>query len=763
MTSPDLLLWAVLTPFLGALAAPWVGRWLGARAGWLLAFAFAPALALVGLADRARSGTASTVSVPWVPDLGLEIAFRADGFSLLFGLIVSGIGFLVTVYAASYLGPHERHGRFYAYLLAFGGAMLGLVLTDNLIALFGFWEMTSIASFLLIGFWDSRRASEDGAMKALLITAVGGQALLASVVLLALGGESWRLSGLDLEALRNGPYLAPALLFAGLAAITKSAQLPFHLWLPTAMEAPTPVSAYLHSATMVKAGVFLVATFGTLYSGHLAGSVLMFLGLLTMAWGSWLALRQTDLKALLAYSTVSQLGLLMCLYAAGDPYAATAHLVNHAAFKATLFMVVGIIDHETGSRDLTKLSGLARRLPITMLLAVPAALSMAGLPPLGGFISKELFYESMLGEGVVPIVIAVGGSILTFAYTFRFLGVFFGPLRSEKTPLHAAPVLLWAPIVPLAAATVFFGVYPWNGTIATWFTDLAAPALGYAATPLQVWHGLNLALALSVLTWFVGAALVVARGRLAELQSALTPAWNANTVYYGLLRGLVRGSDVVTRRTQGAGFAVHIRLIVGGFAVASLWALARTAWVVERPGAVSVEIAVVALLIAAGVAGALMARSRLTLLIFMSLVGFAATLAFVSMRAPDLALTQLLIETITVILFLSVFRYLPRMRRYARDRRTLVFDVLMAGSAGAGVFATLLAVQTPIGTRIQEFFLDNAKTLGGGYNVVNVILVDFRGFDTMGEITVLAVVTVSVIALLRLRSQPRDEDREEDR
>lgn len=762
MSGEPLLLLAVLAPFLGAIVAPWLGGRLGARAGWPLALAFVPALLLVGLAPDARAGVPRDVVLPWVPDLGLDLAFRADGFSILFALVVSGIGALVTLYAAGYLGANERHGRFFAYLLTFGGAMLGLVLADNLILLFAFWEMTSIASFLLIGFWDSRRASEDGALKALVITAIGGQALLAAVVLLAIGGGSWRLSALDVEALRAGPYLTPALLLAGLAAITKSAQLPFHLWLPTAMEAPTPVSAYLHSATMVKAGVFLVATLGTLFTAHALGPVLMYLGLATMAWGSWLALRQNDLKALLAYSTVSQLGLLMSLYAGGHPYAATAHLVNHAAFKATLFMVVGIVDHEAGSRDLSKLSGLARKLPITALLAIPAALSMAGLPPLGGFVSKELFYEEMLHEGVLPIAIAVGGSILTFAYAFRFLRVFFGPLRTEKEAIHEAPGSLWLPVAPLAVATILFGVYPWHGTIATWFTDLAAAALGYAPEPLYLWHGPNVALALSILTWFVGAALVVARRPLEALQRSLTPSWNANTVYYGLLGALVRGAHAATAATQGAGFAVHIRFIVGVFAVASLWSFLRLGASVDGVSGVPVAAALVAVLVLAGLAGALLARNRVTLLIFMSLVGFATTLVFVVMSAPDLALTQLLIETITVILFLSVFRYLPRMRRYERRGAVLGLDAAIATSVGLGVFATLLAVQTPIAERISSFFLETSKTLGGGYNVVNVILVDFRGYDTIGEITVLAVVVVAVVALLRLRAQPRGVEREEE-
>ena len=385
-----LLVWAVLTPFLGALLAPFVTRPLGAWAGWPLALAFAPSLALATLIPSAH-GTPAEGSAAWVPGLELSLSFRADGFSLLFALLVAVMGVLVMIYASSYLGPKERHGRFYSYLLLFGGAMLGFVLSDNLIAMFAFWELTSVASFLLIGFWDERRAAQDGALKALVITAAGGLALLASVILLIVAGGSVNLSGLDFAAIRQSPSFVPALALLLFAALTKSAQFPFYIWLPTAMEAPTPISAYLHSATMVKAGIVLLAKFAPLFVLSAWSDGLLYLGLVTMVWGSYLALKQDDLKALLAYSTVSQLGLLTALYGAGYPFAATAHLINHAAFKAALFLVVGSIDHETGSRSIRELSGLARKLPWTFLIAVPAALSMAGLPRSAALSPKSCF------------------------------------------------------------------------------------------------------------------------------------------------------------------------------------------------------------------------------------------------------------------------------------------------------------------------------------------------------------------------------------
>ncbi len=754
----SLLLWAVFTPFVGAAVAPLLGRRFGAAAGYLLTLAFVPALALLSEAGAARAGSPLTANLAWVPAIDLSVTLRADGFSLLFALLVAGIGVLILLYAAAYLGPRERHGRFYSYLLLFGGAMLGFVLADNLVVLFAFWELTSVVSFLLIGFWDSRRASVDGALKALMITALGGLALLVATILAGTAGNSFLLSELDVAALRISPLFVPTMILFVVAAFTKSAQLPFHLWLPTAMEAPTPVSAYLHSATMVKAGVVLIAKLGFVFVDTGFAPFILYVGLATMVWGSYLALRQNDLKALLAYSTVSQLGLLTALYGAGDSFAATAHLVNHAVFKAALFMVVGIIDHETKSRDIRRLSGLRRKLPITFLLALPAALSMAGLPVFGGFVSKELFYEHMLHEGVLPIAVAVAGSVMTFAYSLRFLKVFFGPFRCDNPRVHEAPLRFWLPAAPLSVATILFGVLPLGlagnpltmPTVATWFTDLAAESLRYEPGKLYLWHGASVALALSVFTWFAGAGLHLSRDLFYRAQQAVTPGWSSNTVYYAFVDGLERFSSHFTRLTQGAPFATHLRLVVLGIVLAGASALWRYV-----PGALTpVPLAfwVVILAILAAVVGVLRARSRLSAIIFSGLAGIGSTVLFVLLSAPDLALTQLLIETVTVILFLSVFRFLPPMRRYSRGQGAAVMDILLSVGVTATVFTALVAVQTPIAERIQGFFLEYSKSLGGGYNVVNVILVDFRGYDTMGEITVLAVVAVSVYALLKTAS-----------
>jgi len=744
---------AVFVPFLLALPAVRLGVIYKAAAGRMLAAAFLPTLLLAGFAGPALRGEPVSGGIGWVPGLGLELSFRLDGFSLLFALIVGGIGLLVMFYAAAYLGPGERAGRFYSYLLLFGGAMLGLVLTDNLIGLFAFWEVTSICSFLLIGFWDSRKASQDGALKALLVTAFGGMALLGAVVLTGLNAGTWTLSEVDFAALQGVPafpWIAGLLL---VAAFTKSAQLPFHLWLPTAMEAPTPVSAYLHSATMVKAGIMLLSKFNPLFTDTAFADTALWVGLLTMLFGGVLALRQADLKALLAYSTVSQLGLLTALLGAGETFAAVVHLINHAVFKAALFMVVGIIDHQTGSRDLRRLSGLFRLMPLTALVALTAGVSMAGLPPAGGFISKELFLGAMLERGALATAVTVLGSGFTFAYTFRFLKVFFGPSELPAREEFRRPQLrLLLPAVPLALLVAAFGFVPPADTAAGWFARLAQPAFGYDVIPLTLWHGFNEVLLVSAGTWLLGVLLFVFSGQFVRAQAALTPRWNMNTVYYAAVRGLVRSAEWITAATQGASFATHLRLILAAAAVAGL--TLGTRWLPSGTSSVPAGVWVASAFTVIGIFGMILAQSRITILVFMSSIGLGTTLLYVQFRAPDLALTQLLIETVTVILFLSGFRFLPRLKAYNRPGPVAGLDAVLGIGVGLSVSVLLLAVQTPVAARIKDFYLQFSKSLAGGDNVVNVMLVDFRGFDTMGEITVLAVVALSIFGLLRLRTRP---------
>ena len=761
-----LLVFAVLIPFLGALLAPFVARPLGARAGWPLALAFAPALALATLIPGAQQGAPAQGSAAWVPGLELSLSFRADGFSLLFALLVAVMGVLVMIYAASYLGPKERHGRFYSFLLLFGGAMLGFVLSDNLIAMFAFWELTSVASFLLIGFWDARRAAQDGALKALVITSAGGLALLASVILLIIAGGSVNLSQLDFAAVRSSPSFVPALVLLlfgrrnQIGAVSLlylaadgdgSADADFGV--PALRDdgqsrhrATRQICAALRRHCVVRRTALL----GTHHDG---------LGFVS---GPQARRPQGALGLFDGFAARTFNGALR---RRATPFAATAHLVNHAAFKAALFLIVGSIDHETGSRSIRELSGLARKLPWTFLMAVPAALSMAGLPPFGGFISKELFYEAVLRSGPLPLALAVVGSVMTLTYSLRFLGVFFGPYRCHRPNVHEAPLGMLLPPALLSVLVILFGVFPWNATLATPIVALAAPALAFEAKALYLWHGLNAALIWSFWTWGAGVVLYLLRAPFGRLQGALTPAWNANTVYYALLGGLEHIARSATRRTQNATFAAQLRvlwlpvaLLGVGFTFVGLGPYLPTS---VTP--VPLEFLAAALLVVGGTYGVIVARTRISALIFSGLAGFSLVLLFVALRAPDLALTQLLIETVTVILFVSVFRYLPKLTRYRRSRRASIVDAALSGAVGLTVFGALLAVQTPLGERLQTFFLTQSKEGGGGYNVVNVILVDFRGYDTLGEITVLAIVGVSVYALLKTRTVPEDEEPDDGR
>ncbi|MFC6592837.1 hydrogen gas-evolving membrane-bound hydrogenase subunit E [Deinococcus lacus] len=744
---------AVFFPFLMSAAAALAGPKLGRHTGWLAAAGFLPALALASRLLTLPGSPPQTETLHWVPQLGLDLVFRGDGFSLLFACLIGVIGTLAALYSVFYLSSKEAFGRFYAYLLLFGGSMLGVVLTDNLPALFCFWEMTSVSSFLLIGLWHTRAAARDGAVKAFLVSALGGLALLAAVALISLGGGSTNLSELNLDALRASPYFVPALLLTLLAAFTKSAQLPFHLWLPTAMEAPTPISAFLHSATMVKAGVFLVAKLGLVFgTSALWSGITVPVGLATLFWGSYLALRQTDLKALLAFSTISQLGLLMSLYGLANEegrYAATVHLLNHAAFKAALFFVVGIIDHETGTREIPRLGGLRRFFPVTFVVAVLAAMSMAGLPPLGGFVSKELFYEAMLHQGPLFLAVAVLGSAMTLAYSWRLISVFFGEVRhpEDAHPDRPSNAILTPPTL-LAGAALLFGLWPGS---AEWLAKTASAALAFGSAPhLSLWHGVTPALLATLLTWALGAALIWQMPRFLSVQRRLTPAWNANTAYYGLRQWVDIAATAIILRTQGLALPDQIRISLICAALLLAPVLISTPQPFRLAFEFDISVLLIAVLLVAGAVGVGLSRNRLTAVIVMGLTGFGSAGAFLVFRAPDLALTQMVIETVTVILFMLTFRYLPGVRDLPRRKWQYALDLTIAGLSGLAVTTLVLASRQALAPSIAPYYLVHSYKGGGGNNVVNVTLVDFRGFDTMGEITVVGMVALAVMALVRV-------------
>jgi NADH:ubiquinone oxidoreductase subunit 5 (subunit L)/multisubunit Na+/H+ antiporter MnhA subunit len=754
----------LFAPFVGAALTPLLARYLGRRIGWwAAAVALGNTLALLTLLPSVVHGDTLRFTIPWVPLLNADLTILVDGLSLFFALLISFAGCLIMAYGRFYLDPREEHGKFFAYMLLFMGSMLGVVLIGNLIALFVFWELTSFSSFLLIGFWDRREASRYGATKALLITAGGGMAMLIGFILLQQVTGSWDLETIlrQGDLIRASSLYLPILGLVFLGCMTKSAQTPFHIWLPNAMEAPTPVSAYLHSATMVKAGLYLVARLHPALSGteawlYLVGGV----GILTLCVGGFLALGQDDLKALLAYSTVSQLGLIMALYGLGTSAGVVAgsfHLMNHAAFKAALFLCVGMVEHETGTRRLSQLGGLWRAMPWTGVFTVVSAAAMAGLPPFGGFVSKELFYAATLevSHGAVRILfplLAVAGSAFTFAYSLRLVyGVFFGrPGKPPKHP-HEAPLgMRWSPLI-LVLFNPFFGLWP---TPVHHFIlgPMAAGILRHGAEiHLALWHGFGLPLLMSAVTIAAGLMLYRAWSPIQRWQGDVFSRLSLDTLYDGGLLLLSKSGRGVSSRLQ-SGFLRQYLLWIFSF----LSVLVFFTFIVNRVSLIpaegrsvlSYEGVLLILTIVAGVAVVLAPRP-LPAVILLGGVGYLVGVLFIVLYAPDLALTQILIETVSLILFLMVIYRLPPFLPEQASRGRLLRDGLLATGVGGAVAAVVLATAgQAYYPSIAEFFLRESVPGGGGRNVVNVILIDFRGYDTLGEVTVLAIALLGVYTLL---------------
>ncbi len=756
---------------------------LGARLGraTFLVAAVAPAVSAVWALRQAPGvldGEPVTVRQAWVPDLGLALDLRLDAFALLMVGLVSGIGVLVFVYAYAYFGDRPDLGRFAATLTAFSGSMLGLVLSDNLLGLFLFWELTSVTSYLLIGFDDTKPAARAAALQAILITGVGGLAMLGGFVVLGLEAGTFSLSEL-LAAPPSGTVVDVALVLVLVGACTKSAQVPFHSWLPGAMAAPTPVSAYLHSATMVKAGIYLVARFAPAFAEATPWRpIVLTVGLATMLLGGLRALRQHDLKLLLAYGTISQLGFLLVLFGVGLPEATLAGcalLLAHGVFKAALFMVVGIVDHQAHTRDLRRLADLRRAVGWrpAMVVAVVSAASMAGIPLLFGFVAKEAAYEALVhgGIGAVDTLALVGvvvGSILTFAYSARFLRGTFGPASDDDPVADPRPPsrTFLGPAAVLAGVTVVLGVLPDLGSR---LVSGAAVALDASVEPvhLAIWHGLNLPLALSAVTVAAGTALAVGWARVERWQAAAPNVPSSDDAYQATLVGLNRLADRTVAVVQSGSLPVYLGvtlmtlLLLPGAALllgSDLPALPATA---ETPLQLGVAVAM-----AGAAIGAAVAVHRYVAVLLLGFVGYGMAALFVIQGAPDLALTQLLVETVTLLIFVFVLRRLPARAPQSPWRLGTAARLAVAG--GVGVLVTAFALVAG-GARTREpisgEYLERALPDGGGSNVVNVILVDFRGLDTLGEITVLAVAALGIVSLTRVvkgraegRSAPPLED-----
>jgi multicomponent Na+:H+ antiporter subunit A len=754
----------ILAPFLAMPLAGWFGR---RRPGSLLLAAVPAGLtgyfAYILLAvsrDRPFSVTAD-----WAPALNLSLSFRFDGLGLLFAILITGVGTLIVIYASKYLERHPYAGRFQATLFAFMGSMLGLVLSDNVFLLFVFWELTGFTSFLLIGFDHDRPAARHAATQALIVTGAGGLALLAAGILLVQAAGTPRLSdSMTAGGLLGHPLHAGIVVLVLIAAFTKSAQFPFHFWLPNAMQAPTPVSAYLHSATMVKAGVYLVARMTPILGGApIWTGTITVIATLTMVIGAIRALLETDLKRVLAYSTISALGILMLLFGMGSAQAVTAglaYLLAHACYKGALFLVAGAIEHETGSRDAASLGGLRRVMPRTAAGAALAAGSMAGIPLFFGFIAKEQFYECIRVSALpgvwsgILIALAVAASMCLGAAGFiAGIAPFRG--RSMTTPASGdAPAALWLGPVILGAAGVGLGVLP---ALASGAVALAAASVTGAVSTgtFSVWHGFNTTLALSMLTLAGTVGLFGTRTRLWRL------GWPASLNAERLYSFTVSALDTLGRRIAPALQSASLRsyvltvvttaivLVTLGLGVdGELPAPRRWTPVVFHEG-------LLAALIVAGALTAAFARTRMAAVLSLGTVGYGVAVLYALLGAPDLAMTQFAVETLTVVIFVLVF-YQLRGFGDLSSRLIKTRDAIVAAAAGVLVTTLVLFVGASGTTsRLADYFADAAPRLAHGLNIVNVILVDFRGFDTLGEATVLVTVAIGVRALLLIGSERR--------
>jgi multicomponent Na+:H+ antiporter subunit A len=753
------LLISVFSGFLAAIIVALLKGRLRDRSGWLLALLPAGlTLYFVTLLSNPVQKAPLTVKIPWAPTLGIDIALRVDGLGLLFALLISGIGAFVTIYAQGYLKGDARLKRFYAWLFTFMASMLGVVLADNIILLFVFWELTSLSSFLLIGFNHEEEASRAAALQALLVTGAGGLALLAGLVLLGQVTGSYEISALlqQGDTIRSSNLYIPILILILLGAFTKSAQFPFHFWLPNAMQAPTPVSAYLHSATMVKAGIYLLARLNPVLGGtdewhYLVGGV----GAATMLAGGFLAILQTDLKRLLAYSTVSALGMIVFLIGLGTPLAVKSGMVlllAHALYKGALFLVAGAVDHESGTRDVSRLGGLWRAMPITAASGGLAALSMAGLPPTLGFISKELFYETGLGFSTWLAGAVVLAAIFA-VYVAGTVGAepFWGARRLESASVHEAPLSLWLGPAILAGLGLTIGLFPGLVDARLISPSVSASIGETVAVKLALWHGVNAAFILSVVTVAGGAVMYMTRRELRRFAIKLAWSWGPDRAYTLGLEGLNRLAAWQTRILQSGYLRIYLSVIilttvvlVGSSLLAYPTDIKLEPWEARFYEVILAGIILIAILMAAR------SRSRLAAVTAVGMVGYALAVIYLLYGAPDLAMIQFAIETLTVILLILVIYRLPRFTRLTSPPARM-FDILIALAGGALMTILVLVVTSyPLTPQLTPFFVENSLTLAKGRNVVNVILVDFRALDTLGEITVLSTAAMGVYALIRL-------------
>jgi multicomponent Na+:H+ antiporter subunit A len=791
-------------PFIYALLVPFLHKKFNPKihTGWFILFVpLVIFFYLLSFNPSIASGKTIYLVLPWISSYDINLTANIDGLSLLFSLIIAGMGFLVILYSIYYMSKQrEALDNFYVYLLLFLGSMLGLVFSDNIFVLYVFWEMTSISSFLLIAFWFQREKSRFGALKSMLITIFGGFSMLAGFILLSMITDTYSIREMisRFEIIQSHYLFVPAMVLILTGAFTKSVQFPFSIWLPDAMEAPTPVSAYLHSATMVKAGIYLVARLTTIFGGVPEWFWLVSgIGIITLLYGSINAIRQTDLKALLAYSTISQLGLVMSLLGLGSAalyfevanegaiyaiaiFAAIFHLVNHSTFKGCLFMVVGIIDHELGTRDIKKLGGLLHLMPISFLLAMAGSFAMAGLPPFNGFLSKELFFSAVLNAskmnifqmgtwGSILLFLAWAASVLTFVYCMIILfKTFTGAPRDQKLKKRAREAsqgMLVSPLI-LAGLVIVIFFYPnvflkylfqpaWEAVLPT-FAET-----GLLQIEISAWHGLNTELLMTIGVVAIGVLLYKTLRKWYGIYRYYPKALTLNNLYEFILEKMEYYSRLITERYM-TGSARDYLVYIFGFMILAVGGALLIFGGIYLNSSQDSAISFYELLLLIGMFSAaltvLLAETRLTSVVSVGALGFLVAFFFVLFRAPDLALTQFVVETITVTLFLLCFYHLPRLKK---DDSPIRFNVVNGVvSVGVGLVVTILALSAngnKIFKSISSFY-ENAYELAGANNIVNAILVDFRGFDTMLEILVLSMAGLGVYVLIKLRLAGRTED-----
>lgn len=788
-----LLVIAAILPFAGSVAAICLPSHARDAAAILAGAVTVASLTCIAVLYPLAAGAGPVVAaLDWLPSLGLRLVLRLDGLAWIFAVLVLGIGALVVLYARYYMAPEDPIPRLFCFFLAFVGAMLGIVLSGNILQLVVFWELTSIVSFLLIGYWSDNASARDGARMALTITAAGGLCLLVGTILLGRIVGSFDLDRVlaSGDTIRASSLYCPALVLILAGALTKSAQFPFHIWLPRAMAAPTPISAYLHSATMVKAGIFLMIRLWPVLSGTeswywIVGTA----GMATMLIGAWSAIFQHDLKGLLAYSTISHLGLITLLLGLDSPLAVVAaifHTVNHATFKASLFMAAGIIDHETGTRDMRRLSGLWRAMPYTATLAMVAAAAMAGVPLLNGFLSKEMFLAEAVdntGDHLLNLalpVLATAASAFTVLYSLRFIRqTFFGPPPHDLPHAPHEPVRwMRIPIEALVLICIAIGLVP-NLTIGPALGSAARAVLG-SRTPeydLAIWHGFNAPLAMSVLALAGGIALYGLFGRRIDANPRGGP-WlmdrlDGGRLFERAMTSLVLAARSLEARLGSERLQPQLRILFLAALLAATAAGTARRLDLFAPGRTTAFDPTFALLWLVGVACAVGAAERakyhrLSAAILVGGAGLVSSLTFLWLSAPDLAVTQILVEIVTTVMLLLGLRWLPKRDaaipapegERVRARRRRFTDAFIAGFVGLGLAGLAYAVMTrPPVEGISRWFVEEAYPQAGGRNVVNVLLVDFRAFDTLGEICVLGVVGLTVFALLR-RFRPAPDSRE---